>query len=132
MQKGIEKPEMKHPVVKAILKLCGKSILLTAAVGIVVVVIGTRSNWNTALEYSNAFFVAGFFVIAGGLASRLGANQDVNQLRLSSSADSFRKMDMSDRLDLLANSRGSTNLAAVCSLSGILLMLLSVLISKIF
>ncbi|HTP10468.1 MAG TPA: hypothetical protein VMP08_19580, partial [Anaerolineae bacterium] len=83
---------MKQSVVKAIIKICGKVLLLTSIVGLVVIVIGRVSDWNTALEYSNAFFVAGVFVIAGGLASRLHTNEDTNQLRVSSSAESFRHM----------------------------------------
>jgi hypothetical protein len=126
--KGIERADMKQLVIKATIKICGKSILLTSIIGIVVVVIGNLSGWNTALAYSNAFFVAGFFVIAGGIASRLNANQDTSQVRLSSSAESLRGMSMSERLDSITHS--SLNLVIVCLLSGILLMLISMLIAK--
>ena len=117
-------------MIKAILKWCVKVIILTTIIGVIVVIIGNRSGWNTSIEYSNAFFIAGVFVIAGGLASRLGASQDVNQFRLLSSTKGFR--DKSKQLDFIANTRGSTNLVVLSLLSGILLILTSVLISKMF
>ncbi len=115
-----------------ILKLCGIAALLAVVIGIIVVIIGNVNGWKTALEYSNAFFIAGFFVIAGGLASRLGANQDANQARLSSSAEGMRDKSMSERIGTIANARGSTNLVIICILSGVYLMLVSELVAKVF
>lgn len=121
---------MKHPVVKVIIKICAETLLLTTVVAIVIVVIGKQSNWTTALAYSNAFFVGAAFVIIGGLASRLSPSQDASRIRLLSSAESLRGMSMSERLD--AATHGSTNLAIVCVLSAILLMIISELVAKMF
>jgi len=117
-------------VIKAILKWCVEVIILTTIIGVILVIIGNSSGWNTSIAYSNAFFVAGVFVIAGGLASRLGASHDINQFRLLSSTKGFR--DKSKQQDFVANTRGSTNLVFLSLLSGILLILSSVLISKMF
>ena len=117
---------------KAILKICGEAIVLTLIAGAVIGIIGSSNAWNTARAYSDAFFLASFLVITGGLAARLGTSQDTNQFRLLAASESFRKMNMSERLDLIANTRGSTNLVIVCLLSGVLLMIISELIAKMF
>ncbi len=117
-------------MIKAILKWCVKVVVLTVMIGVIIVIIGNRSGWSTSIDYSNAFFVAGVFVMAGGLASRLGGSHDVNQFRLLSSTKNFR--DKSKQQDLVANTRGSTNLVVLSVLSGVLLILTSVLITKMF
>ena len=123
---------MKRSVIKALLKICGKAILLTTIAGIIIVIIGNSNGWNTSIAYSNAFFVAGVIIITGGLASRLNTNQDTHQFRLFSSAESFRNMSTSERRDYIAYALGPTNLVVVCLLSTILLMLISELIAKMF
>lgn len=130
--KGVEKAHMNRLVIKAILKTCGKAIVLTTIVGVIIVIIGNINGWNASIAYSNAFFVAGVFVIAGGLASRLNPNQDVHQFRLFSSAGSFRNMSTGERRDYIVYALGPTNLVIVCLLSAILLLLISELISKMF
>ncbi len=41
----------------AILKMCGKVIVITAIASLVVGVIGYMAKWDTTLAYSNAFLL---------------------------------------------------------------------------
>ena len=64
---------MKRLVIMAMIKMCGKAILLTVIAGIVIGAIGHVNRWDTSLAYSNAFFITGCLAIVAGASSRLGA-----------------------------------------------------------
>ncbi|HOT92059.1 MAG TPA: hypothetical protein PLJ78_09875 [Anaerolineae bacterium] len=68
-------------IIKAIIKMFGKAIAITVIAGIAVGVIGYMAKWDTALAYSNAFFIAGCLVIIAGASSRLGASQERNSFQ---------------------------------------------------
>lgn len=62
----------------AMIKMCGEAVLHPIFAGIAIGIIGNLNKWDTSLEYSNAFFIAGCLVIITGASSRLGADQEVN------------------------------------------------------
>jgi hypothetical protein len=105
----------------AIIKMCGKDILLTVIAGIVIEVIGYMNKWDTSLAYSNAFFIAGCLAIIAGVLSRLGAGQEWNNLQ-SLYAESFRDMSSSERANFIMNASSSVSLVILGLLSGILLI----------
>jgi len=65
-----------------VIKMCAEAILIAILAGTVIVIIGNLKKWDTSLAYSNAFFSAGCLLIIPGAASRLGADQRLNNFRL--------------------------------------------------
>jgi hypothetical protein len=122
---------MKRLVIMTIIKMCGKAILLTAIAGIVIGVIGYMNKWDTSLAYSNAFFLAGCLVIVAGMSSRLGAGQEWRSFQ-STYAESFRGMSSSERANFIVEASSSMSLVMLGLLSGILLILISVFVTKMF
>jgi hypothetical protein len=118
---------MKRLVMMTVLKMCGEAVLLTIFVGIVIGIIGNLNKWDAPHEYSNAFSIAGFLVIIAGASSRLGAGQEwSNSQRLF--AESFRDMSPGERANFILDASSSARLVILGLLSGILLILISVLI----
>ena len=128
---GVEKAQMKRLVIIAIIKMCGKAILLTIIFGVVIGIIGNINKWNTSLAYSNAFFIAGCLAIGAGGLSRLNAGQERNSFQLLY-AESFRNMSSSERANFIVNASSSTNMVILGLLTGIMLILISVFVTEIF
>jgi hypothetical protein len=122
---------MKRRVMLAAIKMCGEAVLLTIFAGIVIGIIGNLNKWDTSLQYSNALFIAGCLVIIAGISSRLGAGQEWNYFQ-GLYAESFREMSPSERGSFIVNTSSSLRLVIIGLLSGILLILASVLITKLF
>ena len=120
---------MKRAAILAILKICGEALLLSTLAGIVIVVIGYRNQWETALEYSNAFFIAGGLAIIAGGMSRLAAGQEWRNFQLLH-AESFRDMSAGERANFIIRASSSVRFVAVGLLSGVLLFLAAVLATK--
>ena len=122
---------MKRPVVMAVIKMCGEALLLSILAGIVIGIIGNLNHWDTALEYSDAFFIAGSLLIIAGASSRLAAGQDLERFR-GLYADSFRNMSPGERADFIVNASSSVRLVVIGLLSGVLLILISELVAKLY
>ena len=122
---------MQRLVITAIIKMCANSILLTTVIGVVIGTLGYINKWNSTIAYSNAFFVAGCFVIIAGGSSRLGAGEDwkISQLL---SAESFRGMSSAERANFIINASSPFRLVILGLVSGILLIIISVLVAKMF
>ena len=112
------------------IKVCGEAVLLTLLVGIVIGVIGRLNQWNTSSKYSNAFFIAGCLVIIAGMSSRLGAGQMWNHFQRVY-VESFRDMSPGEQADFIVNASSSVRLVMISLISGILLFLISVLVTKL-
>jgi lysylphosphatidylglycerol synthetase-like protein (DUF2156 family) len=121
---------MKRLVMMTILKMCGKAILITMIVCIVIGVIGYRNQWDK-LAYSNAFFIAGGLIFVAGAFSRLVAGQEWGVFQLLY-AESFRNMSSGERAKFIIEASGSVNLVILGLLSGTLLILISWLVTKVF
>jgi len=122
---------MKRLVILTILKLFAKAILITIMIGIAIVIIGTTKKWYSSITYSNAFFIAGALMIVAGAFSRLAAGEDWNNFQLVS-GESFRGMSSSERANYIIDASSSVSLLILGLLSGLLLILLSVLVTKMF
>jgi hypothetical protein len=122
---------MKRLAIIAIIKMCGKAILLTMIVGIVIGVIGNIKEWDTSIQYSNAFFIAGCLVIIAGASSRLAASQEWKVFQ-SLDAESFRGMSSGERVNFIVDVSSSFSLVILGMLSGVSLILISVFITKNF
>jgi hypothetical protein len=118
---------MKQKVTIALLKMGGEVVLLTILAGIVIGSIGILKKWDTSIQYSNAFFIAGCLLIIGGAFSRQAAGQDWDSFQLLS-AESFRDMSPGERADFIVNASSSVRLIILGLLSGILLILISLLV----
>jgi hypothetical protein len=122
--KGVDKAQMKRLVIKAIIKMCVESILITTMIGVAIGFIGYINKWTSPIAYSNAFFLAGCLVIIAGTSSRLAAGQGNNNHQLLY-AESFRKMSSSERANFIIDSSSSLCTVILGLLSGILLILIS-------
>jgi len=118
---------MKRLVTMAMLKMCGEAILLTIFAGIVIGIIGYLNKWDSSLLYSNAFFIAGCLVIIAGTSSRLAAGQEWQSFQRLH-AESFRDMSAGERANFIVNASSPVRLVILGLLSGILLILISVLV----
>ena len=115
----------------AIIKMCGEAILITMIAGIVIGVIGYINKWDTSLAYCNAFFIAGCLMIIAGASSRLAAGQDRSNYQFLY-GENFRDMSSNERANFIMNASSSVRLVVLGLLSGILLILISAVITKIF
>ena len=122
---------MKRPVMMALIKMCGEALLLAILAGIAIGIIGNLNHWDTALEYSDAFFIAGSLLIIAGASSRLAAGQDLERFR-GLYAESYRNMSPAERADFIVNASSSVRLVVIGLLSGVLLMLISELVAILF
>jgi len=129
--KEVGKAYMKRLVIMATIKMCGEVILLTIIAGIVIGVIGNMKKWDTSRAYSDAFFIAGCLAIIAGTSSRLGAGQEWHNFQLLY-AESFRDMSNAERANFIIEASSSVSLLILGVLSGILLILISVFITKMF
>jgi len=115
----------------AVIKMCGEAILFTILAGIVIGIIGNLKKWDTSLEYGNAFFIAGCLVLIAGMLSRQVAGQESKYFQ-GLYAESFRNMSPGERANFIINASSSVRLVILGLLSGILLILISVLVTKLF
>lgn len=122
---------MKRMVITAMIKMGGEAILLTILAGIVIRIMGYLNKWDTSTQYSNAFFFAGCLLIIAGASSRLGAGQERNYFQVLY-AESFRDMSASERANLIISASISGRLVILGFLSGILLFIISFLLTKLF
>jgi len=122
---------MKRLVIMTVIKLCGEAIFIAILVGIAIGIIGHLNKWDTSLEYSNAFTIAGFLVIIAGASSRLGSGQEWNNFQ-GLYAESFRDMNAGERATFIVNASSSFRLVILGLLSGLLLILCSVLVLELF
>lgn len=120
---------MKRLVAMAMIKLCGEAILFAMLAGIIIGILGYLNKWGTSLEYSNALFIAGCLMLIGGMASRLGAGQQWEPFQR---LYAFRSMSANERASFVDSVSSSVGLVIIGVLSGILLILISVLVLKLF
>ena len=130
-ERGSDKAHMRRLIIMAIIKMCGKAILLTVIVVILVGAIGYVNGWDTSLAYSNAFFIAGCLAIVAGASSRLGAGQEWTNFR-SLHAESLRDMSSSEQAHFIINASSSFSLVILGLLTGIWLILISVFVTEMF
>lgn len=101
-------------------------ICLCAAV--TVGVMGYIQQWNTAMEFSNAFFIAGSLVIIAGASSRLaaGASWDTHQ---RFHAESMKEQGLGEQINSMVSASSPWRLVILGVASGVALMMVSVLIT---
>lgn len=114
----------------AVLKMWGKALLLTVFAGILVVATGIIREWDSSLQYSNGFFVAGCLVIVAGASSRMGAGPEWNMFQLLH-AESFRDMSSAERANFILKVSSPVRLVILGLLSGTMLLIVSYFVAKI-
>lgn len=103
-------------------------VCLLAAIG--VGVMGYLRQWNTAIEYSNAFFIAGSLVVIAGASSRVaaGASWDIHQ---RFHAKSLQGQSLGEQINSIVSASSPWRLVILGFVSGLTLMAISVPISFI-
>jgi hypothetical protein len=122
---------MKRSIMIAIIKLVGEAILFTIIAGIIIAIIGKVNEWETAIQYSNAFFIAGGLVIIAGVMSRLRAGEEWYYFQRYST-ESLPDMSPAERANFIVNTNNSLRQTILGLLTGFLLILISVLVMKLF
>lgn len=122
---------MKRLILIAGARLFGEALVITLVVGLIVWLIGYLRAWDSPMNYSNAFFVAGCLVFIAGAASRMGTGQEWFSTRLIH-AESFRGMSGSDQARTLMEASSSFRLVILGLVSCILLTLISELVPILF
>ncbi len=122
---------MNRLLIQTILRMCGEAALIAIAAGIIVGIIGYLNQWDTALQYSNAFFIAGSLVIIAGLSTKMAAGQEWGLFQRAHT-ESFRNMSPSERASFIVDASSSVHLVILGLLSGILLILISMLVMQVF
>lgn len=117
-------------IIRSIVNMCVKSLLIAAITGVIISVIGYVYNWSSLIAYSNALFIAGSLLFIAGAFSRYAAGQGLPNLRLFH-AESLRNMSSSELANFIVAESSSPNIVILGLLSGILLMLLSVILAYI-
>lgn len=122
---------MKRLLFWAVIRLCGEAVLLTLVTGILIGLLGYLNQWDTSYRYSNAFFIAGCLLIIGGAFSRHAAGLGWESYeRLS--AESFRDMSPGERANHIVNESSSIRLVILGLVSGIALIIISLLVWDLF
>jgi hypothetical protein len=117
---------MKSTMKNTILRILIGAILLAFISDIVVAIIGLLLGWKTSTQFSDGFFWAAAIMIAIGLISFQGYSR-----RTSDGLPVY--VDPAEHSNLWAAdaSRGK-NLMAVFGISGLLLLVLSFLVARLF
>lgn len=121
---------MKHPVLNAAFKLFAEAVLVAVVAGIIVAILGQVNHWVTSIQYSNAFFFAGCLVIVAGTSSRLVAGQEWGSFQ--GHMESFRDMSPGERAEFIVKSNSPARLVLLGLTSGILLIIISAIVPKLF
>lgn len=127
----VGKALMKRYFVMAVARMGGEVIALTMVATIIIVIIGYLSKWDTSLQYSNAFFIAGCLLIIAGASSRMAAGQEWGSYQRLY-AESFRDMSASERARFVVDVNSPVRLVILGIASGVLLFLCSALLLRLF
>jgi len=119
---------MTRSFILTILKFFGEVLLISLVVGGIVLLLGHQRQWDTAMKYSNAFFIAGALLIIAGASSRMTAGEDFTSLRRLS-GDSFRGMNSSQLAHFIIEVSSPLRLVILGIASGILLIILSQIVA---
>ena len=122
---------MNRLLITTIIKFCGEAVLIAIVAGFGIGIFGYLKKWDSSLAYGNAFFIAGALIIIAGAASRMGASQERNMYQMFH-IDTFRNMSASEQANYVIELSSSVHLAILGILSGILLILASWFVTKIF
>jgi hypothetical protein len=109
-----------------LIKLFGEACLIALCAAIAILIIGAWRQWDSSIQYSNAFFLAGCLIFIGGGISRMAAGQEWASFQRFGS-DSFGDMSPSERANFIVEASSPVRLVIVGVLSGILLFVLSAL-----
>jgi hypothetical protein len=121
---------MKRLIIKEIVKMSAKCIVLTLVVVGIIVAIGYTRKWDTPVKYSDAFFMAGGFLIIAGGFSRYTSGSDFNFFQ-QISAESFRGMSSSEQAIFIINASSSVSTAVLGVLTGIFLIIISAITANL-
>ena len=116
----------KHPIFLFFLEV----FLITLAIGGFIVILGAVRRWDSAVSYSNAFFIAGLLIFAVGAISRISAGQGLFNFP-SITAESYKNLDVSDRMKFIISTNSPIRHVLLGATTGLLLILISLLASKV-
>lgn len=109
-----------------VLRILIVAFLITLITGIAVLTIGELREWATSIQFSDGFFWAGLIIISIGYISYLGYNQRANSWPPD-------HMDPVERSKLWgADTFHGKNIMIIFGISGVLLIGISILVTKLF
>lgn len=88
------------------------------------------NRWDTSIQYSNAFFIAGGLMVIAGASSRLAAGQERHLFQ--GHMEGLRDLSPAERADFVVQVSSSTRLIVVGMSTGIILILVSLFFARLF
>ena len=115
----------RHPI----MFFLAEALFITLVVGTLILILGTVRSWESAIRYSNAFFIAGLLIFATGVISRISAGQGLFTLP-SITAESYKKMDASERFSFIIKANSPIRLVLLGTFTGAMLILVSLILAN--
>jgi hypothetical protein len=123
--------QMNRFVMTDILRMAGRVAVVTVIAVIIIALLGLINQWDSSTPYSNAFFIAGAIMIAGGVGTKMRAGEDWTSTQ-EIHPESLSGMTGEQQSRLVLNPSNSTRLAIMGMGSGTLLVLMSLLVLRLF
>ena len=116
----------KHPI----FLFFSEALLITLAIGTLILILGAVGRWESNVTYSNAFFIAGLVIFVTGAISRISAGQGLFNFP-SITAESYKKLNVSDRMKFIISTNSPIRLVLLGATTGLLLVLISLVALEI-
>ena len=114
-----------------ILRLAGSILGITLFASAIVVAIGLFSQWNTPVQYSNGFFIAGVLVIVIGVFSIAGGFEQRANFPIIY-AESAGQASIAERAQrMMADINQRYGMLVLLAGAGILLIIISIAIHRL-
>ncbi len=112
-------------------KLLGEAAGICVLAGVIIGIMGYLNKWVSSLEYSNAFFIAGSLTIIAGASSRVAAGADWGTYQRFH-AESLSGQSIGEQIGSIVTASSPWRLVILGFLSGLTLIVISVVVSQVF
>lgn len=122
---------MKRQIILNVLKVVGQAVIITLIAALIILIVGFLKHWQTSIQYSNAFFIAGsVLIIVGGLSKfSAAAGRAPPQ---NSPTETHPEPSPGEQSTQVVKPSSTSRLLAIGVISGFLCFIVSALITKIF
>ena len=120
---------MDRHAMTSVAKVIGEAAGICVLAAIVIGIMGYVSKWTSPLVYSNAFFIAGGLAIIAGASSRVAAGADWGTYQRFH-AESLHGQSIGEQIGSIVTASSPWRLVILGFVSGVTLMLISVIVSK--
>ena len=113
-------------------RVLGVSLSLALVISVIMVGVGMFAHWNTAVQFSNGFFIAGMIVVVFGILSVTGGFQQRASFPLTY-AETASQASLPERTQrMMADINQRYGMLIIMVATGLLLIAISILIPLLF